>query len=475
MAHLINVQHFLKEQSRIIEMLAADHLPLCKILERLTETIAVVLPDVRATITEYNGKLHSLENPIGPRFSRAYLENMDGLKVGPKSGSCGTSAYINDLVVVEDAKVDSLWENHREVAVKYDIKGCWSIPIVSSSGELYGTLAFYPNENRKPTEEEKQIFDQFSHLAAVIIDKKQSQEALQLANRVIENSPAIIFRWKADKGWPIDYVSNNVEQFGYSPEKFLKEQIDFSLIVHPNDLPRVEAEVEDYLSRGVYKYKQEYRLITSDGRVRWIDDRTTVTRGRNGDILYIEGVLIDITERKEAEQKVFYLANNDPLTGIPNRRHFKQTLAREIDRHKETNEKLAVLYLDCDNFKQINDDLGHDAGDDFLLHLARRLRNCLREEDMIARIGGDEFNVLLTGVKSEEDVIKVAERLDHASSKPWEIRGKIYHVTLSIGVAMAPDDGEEVDDLIRKADRALYKAKASGKNRLMWYVPKMSI
>ncbi|WP_054752113.1 GAF domain-containing protein [Piscibacillus salipiscarius] len=288
MAHLINVQHFLKEQSRIIEMLAADHLPLCKILERLTETIAVVLPDVRATITEYNGKLHSLENPIGPRFSRAYLENMDGLKVGPKSGSCGTSAYINDLVVVEDAKVDSLWENHREVAVKYDIKGCWSIPIVSSSGELYGTLAFYPNENRKPTEEEKQIFDQFSHLAAVIIDKKQSQEALQLANRVIENSPAIIFRWKADKGWPIDYVSNNVEQFGYSPEKFLKEQIDFSLIVHPNDLPRVEAEVEDYLSRGVYKYKQEYRLITSDGRVRWIDDRTTVTRGRNGDILYIE-------------------------------------------------------------------------------------------------------------------------------------------------------------------------------------------
>nr|WP_279401348.1 GGDEF domain-containing protein [Piscibacillus salipiscarius] len=182
-----------------------------------------------------------------------------------------------------------------------------------------------------------------------------------------------------------------------------------------------------------------------------------------------------MTERKEAEQKVFYLANNDPLTGIPNRRHFKQTLAREIDRHKETNEKLAVLYLDCDNFKQINDDLGHDAGDDFLLHLARRLRNCLREEDMIARIGGDEFNVLLTGVKSEEDVIKVAERLDHASSKPWEIRGKIYHVTLSIGVAMAPDDGEEVDDLIRKADRALYKAKASGKNRLMWYVPKMSI
>lgn len=475
MGQEINVQHFLKEQSRIIEMLAADHLPLCKILERLTETIAVVFPDVRATITEYNGKLHSLENPIGPRFPRAYLENMDGLMVGPNSGSCGTSAYINKLVAVENAKKDPLWEQYHNLAEKYDIKGCWSLPIVSANEELFGTLAFYPNEYRKPIEEEIQIAEQFSQLAAVIINKKQSEEALQLANRVIENSPAVIFRWSADQGWPIDYVSNNVKQFGYTSDWFIKEQIDFSMIVHPKDLPRIEAEVNDYLNRGVNKYKQEYRLITADGQIRWIDDRTTVTRNEDGEISYIEGVLIDITDRKEAEQKVFYLANNDPLTGIPNRRYFKQKLEKELVRIKDSKEKIAVLYVDCDNFKKINDDLGHDAGDDFLLHLAKRLRNCLRKEDTIARIGGDEFNVLLTNVEDEDDVLKVAERLDRASSKPWEIRGKIYHVTLSIGVAIAPDDGEDVDDLIRKADRALYKAKESGKNRLMWYVSKMSI
>ncbi|SEQ14964.1 sensor domain-containing diguanylate cyclase [Piscibacillus halophilus] len=475
MSELVNVQHLLKEQSRIIEMLVAENLPLSKILERLTETIAVVFPDVRATITEYNEKLHSLENPIGPRFPRAYLDSMDGLSVGPKAGSCGTSAYINDLVIVEDAMVDPIWEDYRDIVETYNIKGCWSIPIVSATGHLFGTLAFYPDECRAPSQEEVQVFNQFSHLAAMIIDKKRSEEALRLANRVIENSPAVIIRWKAEKGWPIDYVSNNINQFGYTPGLFLKEKIDFSLIVHPKDLARVEGEVDEYLERGLDKFKQEYRIITADGKIRWIDDRTTVTRNEHREILYIEGVLIDITERKEAEQQVFYLANNDPLTGIPNRRYFKKKLEKELTKSGHTGDHLAILYIDCDNFKQINDDLGHDTGDEFLQHLSKRLRNCLREDDIIARIGGDEFNVLLTGVEKEKDVLKVAERLIRASSEPWEIKGNVYHVTISIGVAIAPMDGTSVDDLIRKADRALYQAKASGKNQLMWYIPKMSI
>ncbi|TFB22941.1 diguanylate cyclase [Filobacillus milosensis] len=470
----LNVQHFLKEQSKIIEMLAIEDMTLRNILEKLTETIDYVMPNIYSSFCEYNEQLHSLEKPIGPQLPESYIKAMDGLKVGPLAGSCGTAAYYRELVIVENIMVDPRWEDYKEIAQANGLHACWSIPVISANDELFGTLAFHSKESRKPSEDELEFLKQFGNLAAVIIDKRRSEDELKLANRVIENSPAVIFRWQAKKGWPIDYVSNNVNQFGYTPAMFIKDNIDFSMVIHPNDLPRVEAEVEEYLENHVDQYKQEYRLITADGKVRWIDDRTTVTRDDYGNLLYIEGVLIDITERKEAEQKVFYLANNDPLTGIPNRRYFKKELEKSIEQ-LSGKDKLAVLYLDCDNFKQINDDLGHDAGDEFLQHLSKRLHNSLRNDDLIARIGGDEFNVLINGISIEDDVIKVAERLIRTSAEPWEVRGKIYHVTLSIGVAIAPDDGIKVDDLIRKADRALYQAKNSGKNKLMWYVPEISI
>ncbi|GEL77624.1 sensor domain-containing diguanylate cyclase [Tenuibacillus multivorans] len=475
MSQMINVQHFLSEQSRIIEMLAVEDSSLNKVLEKLTETIELVVPDIRVSILEFNEQLHSLENPIGPQLPGEMLDSMDGLRVGPNNGSCGTAAYLNEIVLVENAKTDQRWKDYRDVAHKFNLKACWSVPIVSSKNNLFGTLAFYPNECRLPNEEELGIFTQFSHLAAVIIDKKRSEDALQLANRLIENSPAVIFRWGIKEGWPIEYVSQNVNQYGYTPEWFIRERIDYSLIIHPLDLPRVEQEVQDFLDHHVDQFKQEYRIITADGSIRWVDDRTTVTRDDDKEILYIEGVLLDITDRKEAEQKVYYLANNDPLTEIPNRRYFKRELELGLRKLENTSNSLAVLYIDCDNFKQINDDLGHDAGDEFLRHLSGRLRNSLREDDLIARIGGDEFNVLLKGIESEEDVQTVAKRLIQASSEPWEVCGKIYHVTLSIGVAMAPDDGMDADGLIRKADRALYQAKRSGKNQLMWYVSKMNI
>ncbi len=211
------------------------------------------------------------------------------------------------------------------------------------------------------------------------------------------------------------------------------------------------------------------RTFYQDGRIAgWRDNY--VYKLPHGEIVAIYD---DVTEEKHAEEKMQQLAHYDMLTGLPNRTLFSDRIQQAIATAKRSRERLAVMYLDLDNFKPINDTLGHDIGDLLLKEVAQRMLHCVRESDTVSRIGGDEFVLLLTTVAAEDDATQVAQKILHALNQPFEIAGRSLSVSSSIGIAIYPDHGGEEKLLIKNADTAMYHAKKNGRNGVGLYRPDM--
>ncbi|MDQ0189923.1 EAL domain-containing protein [Alicyclobacillus cycloheptanicus] len=188
-------------------------------------------------------------------------------------------------------------------------------------------------------------------------------------------------------------------------------------------------------------------------------------------ITYLAGLAI---ERKQNEEYVEHLAFYDPLTDLPNRRLFTERLSQAVDHAKRSLQRLAVMYVDVDRFKQINDSLGHNYGDLFLIEIAQRLTQCVRDTDTVARMSGDEFTILLYPMNVIGDAIEVAQRIMRAFAEPVMLEGNEFNITASIGIAVFPDDADHVSSLIRNADVAMYAAKSLGKNTYQVYTPAMN-
>jgi len=184
---------------------------------------------------------------------------------------------------------------------------------------------------------------------------------------------------------------------------------------------------------------------------------------------HVFSVTRDITERKRLEDQLHYMAYHDMLTELPNRRKLYDLIDAALKQTQANGKMLAVLYLDCDDFKKINDTLGHDAGDEFLRGISKRLRYCVRDTDILSRFGGDEFIIILPDITQEEEVCKIAERIIHSLGQPWLIKQQQISVTVSMGVSLYPRDGQEKYELIGRADEALYQAKDLGRNRYKLY------
>ncbi|MEK0312517.1 putative bifunctional diguanylate cyclase/phosphodiesterase [Cohnella sp. 56] len=233
----------------------------------------------------------------------------------------------------------------------------------------------------------------------------------------------------------------------------------------------------------------EYRHITSlnfqltiAGQSRNFDSAIIKRGGQRIDInntnvpVLVEGQVVglymivrDITERKQTEWQMNYMAHHDDLTGLPNRRLFEQQLNKAISEHRQIGASAAVLFLDVDRFKLVNDSQGHDVGDLLLRSTAERLRGAVKDEGIVARLGGDEFSVLLTGGISREAARDIASRIIRELDIPFSLRGKDVHITASIGIALYPEDGDSLITLMKNADTAMYSAKEDGKNTFHFY------
>jgi diguanylate cyclase (GGDEF)-like protein/PAS domain S-box-containing protein len=249
---------------------------------------------------------------------------------------------------------------------------------------------------------------------------------------------------------------------------------DFDL--HPTRLAKkFFADEQSVIVSGEPMIDIEEFVITVSGVKKWLLTSKVPLRNERGEVIGIVGICRDITDRKRAEDQIHFMAHHDALTGLPNRSLLMDRLSQALLRAQRNDRRVAVIFVDLDNFKVVNDSLGHSAGDRLLKAVADRMVRCVRATDTVARLGGDEFVILLNDEADNSDADVVIKKVRAAISDPISIDDQLFHVTCSMGVAAYPDDGEDAEALVMNADAAMYRAKETGRDRVQAYAAEMKL
>lgn len=309
-----------------------------------------------------------------------------------------------------------------------------------------------------------------------ISSRKQSETALSDAERryrsIFENALEGMFQ-TSHEGRYLSVNPSLARLYGYgSPQQLIDELSDLGhrLYVNPGrrgDFVRIMEE-----QGSVTNFESE--IYRRDGSVIWISENARAVIDGEGRLVCYEGTVEAITERKQYEEQIRYQATHDALTGLPNRALLAETLTRAAELAAHNGHQMAVAFIDLDQFKLVNDSLGHAAGDELLVKVAERLRGCVRDGDVVARQGGDEFVMLLRGDVGNERVQGIGQRILGTLSQPCSIAGRELNISCSVGFALWPEDGVDIDTLLGNADLAMYRAKELGRNNCQLYRPDMN-
>ena len=305
--------------------------------------------------------------------------------------------------------------------------------------------------------------------AASLSRSEQSRRTLETRyQRLVEQMPLIVYLDELDDASTNIYTSPQVEALlGYSVDEWTSDPDLFVKLLHPDDRERVLAQVAETNAEAAGRFASEYRLIARDGRVVWVRDESVPVFDEDGRAVHCQGYLLDITARKQVEAELEYLAFHDSLTGLANRPLFVRRIGEAAARDPDA--LVSVLFLDLDDFKTVNDSLGHGAGDELLQAVAERLAAAVRGDDVVARFGGDEFAILVVDGDGPGPAEVVARRVIATLHAPFVVGGRELFVGASIGVARGRDPVE----LLRDADIALYTAKGAGKGQHRFFEPSM--
>ncbi len=268
-----------------------------------------------------------------------------------------------------------------------------------------------------------------------------------------------------------EYISPAVQSLtGYTQEDFYLRPELLERIIHPDDLAGWQQHVQRLLATGRAGVL-ELRIVTRDGQVRWIEHTGEVVRGTDGALAGLRSVNVDITRRKRSELHIHHLANYDSLTRLPNRRYLVRQMEGHIAEAAKARRRFAVLFVDLDRFKHINDAFGHAFGDRLLEQVARRIEQAVGEPAVVSRFGGDEFLVVTPLIGAATEARPFAKAVLATLERPFVVDGHELHIAASVGISLFPEDGRTPDELIRRADAAMYAAKREGHEALHFYVP----
>jgi diguanylate cyclase (GGDEF)-like protein/PAS domain S-box-containing protein len=308
-------------------------------------------------------------------------------------------------------------------------------------------------------------------LRAEIAARKQAETLAQRSETerlIVQHAGDYVALLNADGGWV--YASPSYQsEFG----KAIQPDESYFSIVHDDDRERVQEAFHQLIVDQAHT-RLQYRVLTPERDERQLESEASLIRDGGGKVAQVVMVSRDITERKEMEAYILHQSFHDALTGLPNRQLLEDRMKQATAHVGRRNAPVAVLFIDLDRFKDINDTLGHAAGDRLLQEVAERLGHCVREGDTVARLSGDEFVVLLVGMHDVEDAALVADKIVRTVSAPCHIGGSELRVSPSIGIAIFPDDGQNMDALLRNADTAMYHAKQEGQGQFSFFTSRMN-
>jgi diguanylate cyclase (GGDEF)-like protein/PAS domain S-box-containing protein len=440
--------------------------------------------------------------------SRQWFKSKIGLSATETSRDFSFCAhailYTDEVFEVRDAQLDPRFADNPLVTADPHIRFYAGALLVAPDGLALGTLCVIDRVPRVLSAEQQTAMRALSHtviaqleLRRTLVAHRRAEEQLQSLNVSLEQKvdarTAEVrremevrreseqqYRTLADSGQALIWAADTDKLFNYFNKawldftgRVLEQELGNGWVdgVHPDDSQRcLDVYMSSFDRRE--KFSMDYRLRRYDGEYRWIRDDGCPRYTSEGEFIGYIGYCLDITGRKQDEDLIQRLAHFDVLTGLPNRVLFTDHINHALSMAQRSQGQLAVLFLDLDHFKNVNDTLGHRIGDALLIEVAKRLKSAMREGDTASRLGGDEFILVLPGT-DVNGAVHVAEKLLETVAQLCRIEQHELVITPSIGVAMYPDDGEDFDTLSKCADVAMYRAKHDGRNNYRFFTPEM--
>ncbi|MCE7913759.1 MAG: EAL domain-containing protein [Nitrosomonas sp. PRO4] len=449
----------LQFQQEVLELvvLGNDYREIC---EKVCLLIEQLLEDAVATVMLLDKEKQCMNVFAAPSVPEACIVQLNGLRPGPDSGSCGNAVFRQEAVFIESTLDDPRWQSIRQLAIDFNILSCWSMPVRSKGGECIGSFALSSFVRRLPNTYHRKLLEIGSFIIGIALEQQKVNEQLNLSSKVFENSAEAILITDANK--VIIAINKALNKLtGYAEKDVLGKSVSIMLSKRHSSkfFQKIWASVKQFNHwQGEIwnrdKHKREYPA--------WFN--ITPVRSHDDSINYYLINFSDITDKKRSDEIIWRQANYDSLTGLPNRNMFYDRLNQSIKNAARLETKLAVLFIDLDRFKEVNDSFGHSVGDALLVEAAKRLNSCVRETDTVARLGGDEFTIILSGINDQQSAEIIIQTILLELVKPFNLGTKLAYVSASIGVTYFPDDANSADLLMKNADQAMYAAKNNGRN-----------
>lgn len=445
---------------------------LSEVLNILTRSIESMAPQCFCSVLLLDEERQRLWEGSKGGLPETYMRAIDGLVIGPEVGACGSAAFRNETVIVEDIAIDPRFSTVKDFVMSFGLLACWSVPIRGPDNNAIGTFAMYHRQRATPRPRDLKIVETAAQLAASAIER------LRASRKLRENEERIVLAEKAASLgiWELD-VTHDVLTLSHE----LATQIGLPDAAHQLTIRQARAMIHSEDRRALFTaFKQassegqlfhvEFRVVLDNKSIRWLRTQARVEFANKRPERLI-GVSVDITKEKEMLEELHFLAAHDGLTGIWNRRAISDLMNREFEMAARDGATTGVMMLDLDHFKNVNDTYGHPAGDAVLKESVRRMEFALRSYDLVGRYGGEEFLVVFPRCDRGE-VRECAERIRKAiADEPMMVNGVQIHITASVGTTVVDMSRSTGPEALATADAALYKAKAGGRNRAAFLEP----
>ena len=481
------LQQQIDNELEMLKMLAAD-VPLTQIFQQFILGFEATFAGAMGSILLLDPVEQQLINCVAPSLPTGYCQAIEGLIVGAAGvGSCGNAAHTGQDTIVADIATDPMWTHFASLALSHGLQSCGSVPILSRKGRVLGTFASYRRYACSSQDHELQAIKRGAHLLGLAIERDIAEKQLladQIALQETAQHTQTIFDNMGDGAITSD-AAGLIEMFntaacrifGYELEEVLGKNVSMLM----PELPI--SQHNGYVQRDLYS--GEMRLIGTSREVEGrrkdgslFPMRLSVSKIiRAGQSIFIS-LVSDATLDHQRTQEIHRLAFYDALTGLPNRRLLMERIQQAMVTSARNGHYGAVMFLDLDRFKQLNDTYGHDMGDILLQQVSARLLSCVRECDSVARLGGDEFVILLESLNLQEPGAAsqakiIANKILESLAAPYLLRGFHHRSTPSIGITVFLGEHDAIDELLKKADVAMYQAKAAGRNTACFFDPEM--